>query len=51
MTLVWPEKLAYDGKCLPKDTSALVAASTAAGHDPKLFRAVVEYNKELAKKK
>jgi UDPglucose 6-dehydrogenase len=48
MTLVWPDKLAFDGKCLPKDTAALVQASTEAGHDPKLFRSVIERNAQLA---
>ncbi len=50
MTLVWPEKLAYGGKCLPKDTRALLAALAAVGHDGGLFRAVVERNDELAER-
>ena len=47
MTLVWPDKLAFGGKCLPKDSRALIAAAIAAGHDPKLFRAVADRNAEL----
>lgn len=47
MTLVWPDRLAYDGKCLPKDTRALVAALAAVGHNAGLFRAVIERNDQF----
>lgn len=46
-TMVWPDQLAYGGKCLPKDTSALLHAMKTRGHDPKFFRAVVERNAEF----
>lgn len=39
----------YSGKCLPKDTSAIVQASTKAGYDPKYFRNVVESNSRIRK--
>ncbi len=49
MTLVWPDELAYGGKCLPKDTRALVAALAALGHDGGLFRSVIERNDQLTR--
>lgn len=48
MTLVFPEKMAYGGKCLPKDTRAIVKAAADYGHDAKLFRAVIDRNAEFA---
>lgn len=48
MTLVWPERLAFGGKCLPKDTAALVAEMEARGFHAGLFRDVVERNRALA---
>lgn len=47
MTLVFPDKLAFDGKCLPKDTQALVNASVSHGHFPKLFQDVIDRNKDF----
>lgn len=48
MTLVFPDKLAFGGKCLPKDTQALVNASVSHGHFPKLFQDVIDRNKDFA---
>lgn len=48
MTLVFPDKLAFGGKCLPKDTQALVNASVGYGHFPKLFQDVIDRNKDFA---
>lgn len=48
MTLVFPDKLAFGGKCLPKDTQALVNASVSYGHFPKLFQDVIDRNKDFA---
>jgi UDPglucose 6-dehydrogenase len=47
MTLVFPDKLAFGGKCLPKDTRALVKVASEAGHDAKLFRAVIARNDDF----
>lgn len=48
MTLVFPDKLAFGGKCLPKDTQAIVNASVSCGHFPALFQAVIDRNKDFA---
>jgi len=48
MTLVFADKLAFGGKCLPKDTQALVQASMDHGYFPKLFQDVIDRNKEFA---
>jgi UDPglucose 6-dehydrogenase len=37
-TQVLPGQFGFTGKCLPKDISAIVEASTAAGFDPELLR-------------
>lgn len=47
MTLVFPDNLAFGGKCLPKDTQALVNASMSFGHYPALFQDVVDRNKSF----
>lgn len=48
-TLVFPEKRGFSGKCLPKDVNGLVARSCDAGYEPKLLKAVLEFNKNLNK--
>jgi len=47
MTLIFPEKRGFGGKCLPKDVNAIVKASEAAGYEPKLIKQVLATNKEL----
>jgi nucleotide sugar dehydrogenase len=37
----------FDGRCLPKDLDALIAASRAAGYSPALLEQVVESNRRL----
>jgi len=46
-TFVYPSERGFGGKCLPKDVSALIAASRAAGYEPKLLQAVQEINREF----
>lgn len=47
MTLVFPDKRGFGGKCLPKDTAAIVAAARAKGYDPKLWAEVIASNKRV----
>jgi nucleotide sugar dehydrogenase len=49
-TAVFPEKRGFSGKCLPKDTSALVEASKKAGYLPKFLEQMIESNKEFKEK-
>jgi UDPglucose 6-dehydrogenase len=41
---VFPDHLGFDGKCLPKDLHAIVAASAAAGYRPELLVEVTRSN-------
>jgi nucleotide sugar dehydrogenase len=41
---VFPDRRGFDGKCLPKDVHAIVAATTAAGYDPRLLAEVLASN-------
>ena len=43
-TLVFERERGYDGKCLPKDAAAIIAASEAAGYVPTFLRAMQEAN-------
>jgi UDPglucose 6-dehydrogenase len=43
-TMVLPKQNGFNGKCLPKDISAIVEASTENGFDPELLRAVRDIN-------
>jgi UDPglucose 6-dehydrogenase len=45
-TMVLPNQNGFNGKCLPKDLSAIVEASTENGFDPLLLRAVRDINIE-----
>lgn len=45
-TDVYPDKRGFSGKCLPKDTAALVYSAEQAGVEPKLMKAVREINKK-----
>jgi UDP-glucose 6-dehydrogenase len=42
--MVLPKQNGFNGKCLPKDISAIVEASTENGFDPELLRAVRDIN-------
>jgi len=41
---VFADRRGFDGKCLPKDMRAIVAASTSAGYRPHLLAEVLESN-------
>lgn len=46
-TLIFQGKRGFDGKCLPKDLSALVTAAKKAGADVTLLKAVQDYNNKI----
>lgn len=46
-TAVFTDKRGYQGKCLPKDTKALVHSINEAGYDPKFLRAVLDSNNRI----
>jgi UDPglucose 6-dehydrogenase len=46
-TAVFKDARGFGGKCLPKDTSAIVKRSEEAGYEPKLLKAVLAVNKEI----
>jgi len=43
-TFVYPQDRGFGGKCLPKDTAAIIAASEQQGYTPPLLRAVMAVN-------
>ena len=43
-TFVYPDDRGFGGKCLPKDVSAIIAASTHRGFTPALLREVMAIN-------
>lgn len=47
-TMVFPHKRGYNGKCLPKDTLALIKSSQKAGYRPRLLQAVHDANLRFA---
>lgn len=50
-TAVFTEDRGFGGKCLPKDTSALMTYGKALGVDTSILQAVLEYNNKLREKK
>ena len=48
-TAVFPDKRGFEGKCIPKDVSAIVKASEEIGYDAKFIKAVLENNKRIRK--
>ncbi len=46
-TLVYPEDRGFGGKCLPKDTAALLAVAKEVGVDLSVLEAAVAYNRRL----
>jgi len=43
-TFVYPDNRGFSGKCLPKDVSAIIAATQAQGFDPQLLRKIMAIN-------
>ena len=43
-TLVYPHRRGFDGKCIPKDTSAIYLASKKQGHDATFLAAILKKN-------
>jgi UDP-glucose 6-dehydrogenase len=43
-TFVYPQDRGFGGKCLSKDTAAIIAASEQQGYTPALLRAVMAVN-------
>jgi UDPglucose 6-dehydrogenase len=43
-TFVYPDNRGFSGKCLPKDTSAIVKASADRGCDARLLKSVMAAN-------
>lgn len=46
-TTVYKDRRGFDGKCLPKDLSAIVHASKKAGYTPKLIEEVLNSNNRI----
>jgi nucleotide sugar dehydrogenase len=46
-TAAFEDSPGFDGKCLPKDLDALIAAGREAGYTPTMLRAVAESNRRL----
>ncbi len=46
-TLVYPDKRGFTGKCIPKDTNGLYAATKAAGYDATFVHAMLVKNESL----
>jgi len=50
-TQIYNENRGFGGKCLPKDLSAIINASTDKGYDPDLLKEVKKSNERMKKKK
>lgn len=50
VSIIYPEKRGFDGKCLPKDVAGVVRHMEKLGHDPHFFRSVLASNKRFRKK-
>lgn len=48
-TFVYPDNRGYGGKCLPKDTAAIIYQGDAVGVDMSILKAVESYNYKLHK--
>ena len=46
---VFQDKRGFEGKCLPKDTKALIASAEAAGYDAKFLKEVLNTNNRIRK--
>lgn len=46
-TAVFPKDIGFDGKCLPKDTAALVYAAKNEGFNPLMLSAMIKSNQEV----
>ena len=43
-TFVYPDNRGFSGKCLPKDTSAIIQAAAGMGYDARLLKAAMSIN-------
>ncbi|MFA4846202.1 MAG: hypothetical protein WC654_06625 [Patescibacteria group bacterium] len=48
-TAVFPSDRGFKGKCLPKDTEALVQAAKKKGYDPRFLQEMIDHNSSLVK--
>lgn len=48
-TAVFKNNRGYGGKCFPKDTKAIIHESTEMGYEPKIMKAMNDYNDQLKK--
>ena len=46
-TVVYKNRRGFDGKCLPKDTNAIVKASEQAGYTPEFLKEVIKNNDRI----
>lgn len=46
-TAVFVDKRGFEGKCLPKDTKAIVHASKESGYEPKFLQDVIDNNNRI----
>jgi UDPglucose 6-dehydrogenase len=50
-TLVYPNKRGFDGKCIPKDTTAIYLSTKKKGYDSRFLHAVLKKNAAIRKEK
>ena len=50
-TIVYEDMRGFGGKCIPKDTNAIVQAAKKTGYEAKLMRSILKVNEELIKKR
>lgn len=50
MTLIFPDKRGFGGKCLPKDINAIVKVAESSGYNPELLKEVLKSNSKFVDK-